>query len=365
MAKLRKYSTKGGFIYAVDFYFHGKRYVRSTKTSNYRLAKQILADIEGKIARGNFKLEEYSERHTLLSDFLTEYFRYAESYKKSGTISLEKIVTNTFKSLVGDVDLRNIGQVELDIWKSSRLRSVRPATFNIELRTLRAILNIAKRWGYLADNPLDQVRKVRVEEKRLFMTTAELQRFFEQLAVVAQAAERKPRKDKMALLGPYYEFLLNTGLRREEALDLQLSEIDFEHNLVLVRKSKDKEARVVPMTERAREILDSLGTGLFKALSKSYVTHNFTDICRKAELTGFKLHSLRHTFATRLVNSGVDILTVSKIMGHSDIKTTMIYAKVRLETLKNAVEKFETGKLPVRKWYIEGRDGNAPKNQVD
>lgn len=263
---------------------------------------------------------------------------------------------------MGNADLRSLGLEALDIWKSSRLRDVSPATFNLELRSLRAIMNVAKRWKYLDQNPFDQIHKVKVEEKRLFMTTAELRSFFEALADLNQSAQRKTHKEKVEMLGPYYELLLNTGLRREEALNLSTSDIDYEHNLVLVRKSKDKEARVVPLTARAREIVDSLGPGLFSILSKSYVTHNFTDTCHRAGLIGFKLHSLRHTFATRLINSGVDVLTISKILGHSDIKTTMIYAKVRLEALKNAVTKLESGKLPVRKWYIEGGSSKGKTN---
>ncbi len=86
----------------------------------------------------------------------------------------------------------------------------------------------------------------------------------------------------------------------------------------------------------------------------------FAQICKKAKLTGFKFHSLRHAFATRLIDLGVDVLTVSKILGHSDIKTTMAYAKVRLETMRNAVNVFEEGKTPVTFWYLD--DG---KNQAD
>ncbi len=89
---------------------------------------------------------------------------------------------------------------------------------NIELRTLRAIMNVAKRWGYLDKNPFDGVGKMREDEKRLFMTSSELQRFFETLAQITRTARRRTRKEKLALLGPFYELLLNTGIRREEGV---------------------------------------------------------------------------------------------------------------------------------------------------
>jgi integrase len=352
MATLRKRKTKDGYVYMVDFYYKSKRYIKSTKTSEYRLAKQIMKDIEGKIARGNFKLEEYKERHINMSGFLVDYFNYAKSYKQPGTISLERIISKTFIDCVGDLDLRNIGTQQIDSWKSSRLHEVSPATFNIELRTLKATFNVAKRWGFVEVNPLDQVRKVKVEEKRLYMTNSELERFFETLETIASVARTKSRKERAALLSPYYEFLLNTGLRREEALNVTMDDIDRDHKVIFVRKSKDKEARVVPLTARAMAIINSL-PNLFAILSKSYVTHNFTLVCHEAGLTGFKLHSLRHTYATRLIDSGVDVLIVSRILGHSDIKTTMIYAKVRLEVLKKAATMLEKGNLPVTKWYLE------------
>jgi hypothetical protein len=79
----------------------------------------------------------------------------------------------------------------------------------------------------------------------------------------------------------------------------------------------------------------------FAGLNKTLVTHKFTYDASKAKLKGFKLHSLRHTFATRLIELGVDILAVSKLLGHSDIKTTMVYAKAGVGVLRSAVERLD------------------------
>ena len=74
-------------------------------------------------------------------------------------------------------------------------------------------------------------------------------------------------------------------------------------------------------------------------------------------LVAFKLHSLRHTFATRLIELGVDVLTVSKILGHSDINTTMVYAKVQRQTMQNAVARLNGRDSVVTIRLLRGDEG--------
>ena len=69
------------------------------------------------------------------------------------------------------------------------------------------------------------------------------------------------------------------------------------------------------------------------------VSGKFSYYLKRAGLVGFKLHSLRHTFATRLVALGVDICTISRLLGHADIKTTMIYAKTNIVSMQSGVDR--------------------------
>ncbi len=217
-----------------------------------------------------------------------------------------------------------------------------------------SIFNVAKRWGYLDKNPFNEIGKLKVEERRLYLTDSELRRFFGAISLQISEAVKSKTRERLTLLAQYFEFLLNTGLRREEALNLEPSDVNLEQNVVFVKKAKDKEARVVPLTDQARRIIDSIGGDLFSGLTKSYVSHGFKEAADKAGLKGMKLHSLRHTFATRMIDLGVDVLTVSKILGHSNVQTTMIYAKVRLDTMRNALKMLDNDALPVRNWYIKG-----------
>jgi integrase len=126
-------------------------------------------------------------------------------------------------------------------------------------------------------------------------------------------------------------FLLNTGLRREEAIQLKKTDVDFTRNIIHVSHSKTNHIHSVPLNRIAREVIDRLDNRLFNYLGKSYVAHKFGEYLDNAELSEFKLHSLRHTFATNLNSQGVDIYTVSRLLGHSDIKTTLEQAVMELE----------------------------------
>ena len=74
-------------------------------------------------------------------------------------------------------------------------------------------------------------------------------------------------------------------------------------------------------------------------LRKETITQKFAEYLKGAELTRFKLHSLRHTLATNLIERGVDLYTVSKILEQSDLKTTEGYAKLSLDSMRDAVRK--------------------------
>lgn len=195
MATLRKSHTKRGYVYAVDFYCNGKRHVKSTRTSDYRLAKRILKEIECKIARNVFRLEEYNQKHISMSDFFDEYFKYASTYKEPSTIVREKGIISQFHKTIGDMDIRNLNPEVVDVWKTKRLKVVRPVTFNIELSSIKAIMNVAKRWGYLNRNPFTETRKVKVIQRRLFMTESELKKLFEALAQKVSETRRPGTKE--------------------------------------------------------------------------------------------------------------------------------------------------------------------------
>jgi integrase len=141
------------------------------------------------------------------------------------------------------------------------------------------------------------------------------------------------------------KFLWLTGRRRGEVLSLEWSDVDMERGLVTFRHTKNGKVQVVPVNEGALGVLQEcprLSTlvfccssgGFFHSFNRSWVR-----IRKRAKLVNFHLHDLRATFASTLASSGkVDIYTLQKLLGHSQISMTQRYAHLMPGALKDAVE---------------------------
>jgi integrase len=342
MACLRKKNQQDGFVWVVDFTYEGRRSIKSTKTNDKNLATKILKDIEGRIARGTFDMNRYEKNHVLLEAFFKEYFEYAKSFKGAKTISNEITCGRQFVAYFGNVSLRALSNPRiLDKWKASVLGRVSPTTFNIHRRFMHAAFNVAIKWGYLDENPMATIKKEKPHEQRLFMTKDELGSVLDLIVKDRSLPSTATRLEFLRCFQLLVIFLVNTGLRRQEAIRLTIADIDLEKRLLHITHTKSKKVRIIPMNDTAYQALREVGPALFSILDMEYASRTFGKYVKRAKMTGFHLHSLRHTFATNLIAMGVDIYTVSRLLGHSDIRTTMIYAKSNTDLLKTAVNLLE------------------------
>jgi integrase len=152
---------------------------------------------------------------------------------------------------------------------------------------------------------------------------------------------------------------LNTGLRLGELVNLQWADIDFRRRLLKVQRKADwtpkAGERQIPLTPEMAKCLRDFRPP--KAQKTDYVFSRrdnerfsgslrkvFARIARYAGLEDVtKIHTLRHTFASHLVMSGVDLPTVQRLLGHSDIQTTMVYSHLAPEHLAGAVSRLPFG----------------------
>ncbi|MBR1413844.1 MAG: tyrosine recombinase XerD [Bacilli bacterium] len=148
------------------------------------------------------------------------------------------------------------------------------------------------------------------------------------------------------------ELLYATGMRVSELVSLKLSDIDYHEALVRVVGKGSKE-RIIPLNDISinylKEYVDIHRNSLLKNKTSEYlfISHIGTNISRQAFFKMIKKeclkcgikkdispHTLRHSFATHLLNNGADLRIIQEFLGHSDISTTQIYAKMLNDTIK-------------------------------
>jgi integrase len=206
-----------------------------------------------------------------------------------------------------------------------------PATINRELGCLRTLLNKAVDWGKLEVNPMARVRRLKEPPPReRFLTQEEARR------LVDGAGPR---------LKPIVVVALGTGMRRGEILALKWADLDFVRGLISIMMSKSGKPRKVPMNGVVAEALSAVprrGEFVFMngepGQSITTIKSAFGAACAAAKITGFRIHDLRHTFASRALEAGADLVSVSKILGHSSIAMTAKYLHASGEGQRRAAE---------------------------
>ena len=141
--------------------------------------------------------------------------------------------------------------------------------------------------------------------------------------------------------------LLLTGARRNEVTHAKWEQIDWQHGLLIVPRSKSGKARQVHLSSRCLDVLRSIipiegNPYVFPAPTTGRPSKSlhfpWVRIKRRAGLTDLRLHDLRHSFASFLANEGVSLYTVQHLLGHSNARYTQRYAHLTTSTLSEAVE---------------------------
>jgi integrase len=231
----------------------------------------------------------------------------------------------------------------IDQYKANRLDNKRKAvSVNIELRALKAAFNVAKRWKLIDENPCTDIGQISSpDEPPHFFTTAD----FEQLlGAISQGWLRE-----IVVLA------VVTGMRRGELCNLKWQDIDFTANVVQIHswatfKTKHGKSRVVALNHTAVILLQSrkqlspseyVFTLNDKRIRDQHAGRLFKRAVRTAKLSDQQLHfhSLRHTFASWLVQNGVSLYQVQKLLGHSNPRITQVYAHLQPNEMHEVVER--------------------------
>ena len=275
-----------------------------------------------------------------VSEFLPELLDTNASMFSHGTIEIYDRAIKNFVNIVGDLDLRAITPRHADRFKAERLKQTSPTTTNIDLRTMKAAFNTAIRWEYMDRNPFKGIKFVPIPERAPCFFTKE--HFVAFAATISEDWFRN-----------IVEFAVLTGLRRGELVNLRWENVDMQRGVIQIEstatfKTKSGKRRLVPLNDSAKRILERIShqdkepwvfTFQERQISARLVTHKLKDCLRRAKLDkpGLHFHSLRHTFASWLVQDGISIYAVKELLGHSDVKITQIYSHLQGSALHKEV----------------------------
>ncbi len=322
-----------GNVYWIDYYDpNRKRVQESSESSNRRDAEGFLALRRSEILRGVYK----QPVKISLGEFGERYMEHAKANKRSW-LRDEQMLNHLCGFFGKDRPLTEVTPVQIESYKIQRQSKIADSTVNRELALLKRMFNLAITWDlYFGLNPVRKVRFFRESNNRLRVLNPE--------------EEEKLLQNAIPYLQDLIRFALNTGLRTGEIFSLRWSHVDLQRGILAVFASKTQTIREIPINSAARKVLEAWKLNQKNEIlfynpqtGKPFVDlkAGFALACEKAGIEEVTWHTLRHTFASRLVNSGVDIVTVKELLGHSSISVTMRYAHTNIESKRAAVEKLD------------------------
>ena len=203
--------------------------------------------------------------------------------------------------------------------------------------------------GYINSNPAILIRSPRKKVKipKVF-NDIELEKFLKATEHNVYTKFKKyALRDKLI-----FTMFAYTGLRRTELINLNWNDINLGNKYLIVRKSKNKNQRIIPLHDKVLELLDKYlsvrlplkNNALFIGRTGQRIHHNslknlFDRYIKIAGLSGkgFTIHTLRHTFATRLLNKDVSLVNIKNLMGHRSLESTQIYLHVTGKELIDSI----------------------------
>ena len=226
----------------------------------------------------------------------------------------------------------------IDAQQSMTKAGYAPGTANKFIVQIRYMYNVAKKQGIPgADfNPAAGVKQYPVQGRERFLTQEEIQR----LRIAVEKSQNKQLKYIVALL-------LMLGCRKSELLNAKWEHVDLERRTWKIPLSKSGKMRHVPLSNAAVELLNGLPRwkGCHYVLPNPQTRKPFVDFhtpwstaCRRAGLKDVRIHDLRHTFASNLVNAGHSLFVVSRALGHANIVQTARYSHLADDTLLKAAD---------------------------
>lgn len=282
--------------------------------------------------------------------YIEKFIRYLEiekNYSKHTVLNYHLDLEN-FKDFLGDKPVENVDYLILRKYLALlKEKNFLPRTVGRKISTLRSFLKFLTREGFIKNNPILSISSPK-QDKHLpsFLTEEDVKKLIDSVVLEKDKKEEFHLRDKAIL-----EMFYSTGMRISEVVGTSISDIDFISGIVKVY-GKGKKERIVPIGEHAmkaiRQYLDKRkkqSQAVFLNKNGSRLTdRGARDVVDKylklvSLKHGVSAHTLRHSFATHLLNRGADLRSVQELLGHANLSTTQVYTHLTTERLKNIYDK--------------------------
>jgi len=347
---------QGDVTFYIRYQFQGtdikERVGRKSRGFTREMAKEALKSRLGDIARGQFSLEK-SRKPVPFSTLLQRYDEYAKNNWRG--YASGRYFLHALGKYFGDTPLHQITTWQIEKWKAELRRTLKPNSVNRHLIVIKHIFKKAIEWGFTKQNPTNGVKRLPGDERTRYLTEEEL----DQLMAACREITSKPWLPSLVTLA------VHTGMRRGELLALKWENVDLDRKLIILRQPKTLKIKSISLNESAMEALlwfhhHRYGDHILmhpwvKPFTHSTIDAAFVVARKRAGLKDPHIHDLRHTFGSHLVMAGVDLATVSALMGHTKITTTMRYAHLAPKHVADAVAKLDSRLAQNRNTTLLGR----------
>lgn len=337
----------------------GKMIFEPTGTDKLKNAEALLHKRKAEIDSGKqpeiIKIKNYS-----FNELKDEYVKWA---KRQRGYEKKLSVINNLADGFGHYPLRRFDTKMLEQFQTEQLengykakdetKGHKPATVNRYIATLKHMFTKAVDWNMVEEDTLKRIRKVKLLEennRRLrYLNKDECKN------LLSACKEH---------LKPIVITALNTGMRKEEILNLKWDNVDLKNGFILLDITKNGERREIPINATLKNMLSNIVRRIdipyvfytvrnqqdSKDESESRKTaqrfgnihRSFKTACKKANIRDFHFHDLRHTFASQLVMAGIDLTTIKELLGHKTLTMTLRYAHLAPSHKVKAVDILDT-----------------------
>ena len=333
---------KRGQVYWCKFIIDNKLYQYSCKTKDKNIAQEIASAIYADTIRSRFNIPAKNKAVYIFKEVFEEYIK--NQIVSPASKKLRIYMSKHFLPVFQDMDINNIYQVDIEKYQLKRKLEIMTMSknigkresdisfrlVNIEIATLYNFFNFCIKRVIIDKNPCAGIKKLNELSRLKTLSDDDINKLI-------AGATNKLTKDLIT-------FLIYTGCRKGEALNLKWDDVDLKNDIIAIKGTKTKYDRYIPISKPLKELLNSIerNQGLYvfnrDGAKLTDFKRSFHTACKNAGLKDLRIHDLRHVFASKMVMNGTSLYITGELLGHRTAQMTKRYSHLVPDTLKKAVD---------------------------